>query len=99
MGLRPRTAARQSPLQSSPTIPNGLVRYQNSGGFHLITFSCYRGEALLARVGAHGVFWRVLETVRRRDGMVAAGYVPMPEHYASGQFRGLARLPGLALAA
>jgi putative transposase len=61
-------------------MPTGLVRYQKSGGFHFITFSCYRREALLARAGAYSAFERELETVRRRHGMVVAGYVLMPEH-------------------
>ena len=34
----------------------------------------------MARTGAYAVFERELETVRRRYGMVDAGYVPMPEH-------------------
>jgi putative transposase len=61
-------------------MPKGLVRYQKSGGFHFITFSCYRREALLASAKAYAFFERELETVRRRYGMVVAGYVLMPEH-------------------
>ena len=34
----------------------------------------------MARGGAYAVFERELETVRRRYGMVVAGYVPMPEY-------------------
>jgi len=61
-------------------MPKGLVRYQKAGGFHFITFSCYRREALLARRNAYEVFERELETVRRRHDLVIAGYVLMPEH-------------------
>jgi putative transposase len=57
-----------------------LVRYQQCGCFHFLTFSCYRRRALLTREGAYGVFERELETVRVRYGFVVAGYVLMPEH-------------------
>jgi len=57
-----------------------LVRYQQCGCFHFLTFSCYRRLALLTREGAYGVFEHELETVRRRYGFVVAGYVLMPEH-------------------
>jgi putative transposase len=57
-----------------------LVRYQQCGCFHFLTFSCYRRQALLTREGAYGVFERELETVRVRYGFVVAGYVLMPEH-------------------
>ena len=61
-------------------MPKGLVRYQQCGCFHFLTFSCYRRQALLTRDGAYGVFERELETVRARSGSVVAGYVLMPEH-------------------
>lgn len=61
-------------------MPKGLVRYQKTGGFHFITFSCYRREPLLARPRAYEVFERVFEGVRQRYGLVIAGYVLMPEH-------------------
>lgn len=57
-----------------------LVRYQQSGCFHFLTFSCYRRQSLLSRQGAYGVFERELEAVRLRYGFVVAGYVLMPEH-------------------
>jgi putative transposase len=57
-----------------------LVRYQQCGCLHFLTFSCYRRQALLTREGAYGVFERELETVRVRYGFVVAGYVLMPEH-------------------
>jgi putative transposase len=57
-----------------------LVRYQQCGCFHFLTFSCYRRQALLTREGAYSVFERELETVRARYGFVVAGYVLMPEH-------------------
>jgi putative transposase len=57
-----------------------LVRYQQCGCLHFLTFSCYRRQALLTREGAYGVFERELETVRVWYGFVVAGYVSMPEH-------------------
>jgi len=61
-------------------MPKGLVRRQKSGAFHFLTFSCYRRQPLLSRVGAYGIFEGELETVRTRYGFVVAGYVLMPEH-------------------
>jgi putative transposase len=61
-------------------MPTGLVRYQECGVFHFLTFSCYRRQPLFSHPGAYGVFERELETVRRRYGFAVAGYVLMPEH-------------------
>jgi putative transposase len=61
-------------------MPHALVRYQETGGFHFLTFSCYRRKALLSRPGAYEVFESELEIVRRKYGFVVAGYVLMPEH-------------------
>jgi putative transposase len=61
-------------------MPKGLVRYHKSGGFHFIPFSCYRRRPLLESDAAFCVFERELELVRRRYGLVVAGYVLMPEH-------------------
>jgi putative transposase len=57
-----------------------LVRYQQCGCFHFVTFSCYRRQPLLGTAAAYGVFERELEAVRARYGFVVAGYVLMPEH-------------------
>jgi len=57
-----------------------LVRYQQCGCFHFLTFSCYRRLGLLTREGAYGVFEHELDAVRVRYGFVVAGYVLMPEH-------------------
>lgn len=56
-------------------MPKGLVRYQKSGSFHFITFSCYRRQPLLAREPVYSVFERELEAVRVRYGFIVAGYV------------------------
>jgi putative transposase len=58
----------------------GLVRCQQCGSFHFLTFSCYHRQELLTREGACGVFERVLEAVRLRYGFVVAGYVLMLEY-------------------
>ncbi len=61
-------------------MPKGLVRYQQCGVFHFLTFSCYRRLPLLAGASGYAVFEVELEAVRRRYGFVVAGYVLMPEH-------------------
>ena len=61
-------------------MPKGLVRYHDTGGFHFVTFSCYRRQPLLGTPAAYRVFERELEAVRVRYGLVVAGYVLMPEH-------------------
>jgi putative transposase len=61
-------------------MPKGLVRYQQCGCFHFITFSCYRRQPLLDNDAAYSVFERALEALRQRYGFVVAGYVLMPEH-------------------
>jgi putative transposase len=61
-------------------MPRGLIRYQESGNFHFITFSCYRRQPLLGSSAAYRVFERALEEVRLSYGLVVAGYVLMPEH-------------------
>jgi putative transposase len=61
-------------------MAKGLVRYQQCGCLHFITFSCYRRQALLGTAKAYGAFERELEAVRVRYDFVVAGYVLMPEH-------------------
>jgi putative transposase len=57
-----------------------LVRYQQCGCFHFVTFSCYRRQPRLGGAAAYGVLERELESVRLRYGFAVAGYVLMPEH-------------------
>jgi putative transposase len=61
-------------------MPRGLVRFQQCGVFHFVTFSCYHRQPLLADRNGYSTFERTLERVRQRFGMVVAGYVVMPEH-------------------
>jgi putative transposase len=56
------------------------VRYQQTGEFHFITFSCYRRRAYLSAVAAMDLFEEALERVRLRHLFVVSGYVVMPEH-------------------
>ena len=57
-----------------------LVRYQQCGCFHFITFSCYHRQPLLGTPSAYNVFERALDVLRAKYGFVVAGYVLMPEH-------------------
>jgi REP-associated tyrosine transposase len=56
------------------------IRYQQTGEFHFLTFSCYRRRAYLSAASAMELFEDALERVRRRYLFVVAGYVVMPEH-------------------
>ena len=61
-------------------MTKGLVRYQQSGCFHFLTFSCYRRLPYLGTEDARSLFERSLETIRLRYDFVVCGYVVMPEH-------------------
>lgn len=61
-------------------MTKGLVRYQQSGSFHFVTFSCYRRQAYLGTADARDLFERSLERMRIRYDFYVSGYVVMPEH-------------------
>jgi putative transposase len=61
-------------------VPQSLVRYQNSGDLHFVTFSCYRRQQHLRSAAARDLFERSLETMRVRYDFFVSGYVVMPEH-------------------
>jgi REP element-mobilizing transposase RayT len=61
-------------------MPLGLVRYQQAGDLHFVTFSCYHRLAYLETHSARELFERSLETVRLRYRLFVTGYVVMPEH-------------------
>lgn len=61
-------------------MTRGLVRYQQCGCFHFVTFSCYRRLPYLGTSIARELFERSLDSMRRRYSFVVAGYVVMPEH-------------------
>jgi len=56
------------------------IRYQQTGDFHFLTFSCYRRRPYLSAIAAMELFEDALERVRRRYFFAVAGYVVMPEH-------------------
>lgn len=56
------------------------IRYQQTGQFHFLTFSCYHRRANLSAVAAKELFEGALERVRERYRIAIAGYVVMPEH-------------------
>ena len=61
-------------------MTKGLVRYQQAGCFHFVTFSCYRRLPYLDTAEARSLFERSLEAMRPRYDFVVCGYVVMPEH-------------------
>jgi putative transposase len=61
-------------------MPKGLVRYQQCGCFHFITFGCYHRLRHLQTAAPRELFERSLETIRVRYDFVVAGYVGMPDH-------------------
>ena len=61
-------------------MPRNLVRYQRSGQYHFVTFSCYARQKYLGSASARDTFEKSLETMRRRYRFLVAGYVVMPEH-------------------
>ena len=56
------------------------IRYQQTGEFHFLTFSCFRRQPFLSTVAAMELFEDALERVRLRYLFAVAGYVVMPEH-------------------
>jgi REP-associated tyrosine transposase len=61
-------------------MARGVVRYQQSGELHFLTFSCFHRLPNLGTVEAREVFESALERVRLRCRLVVTGYVVMPEH-------------------
>ena len=61
-------------------MTRGLVRFQQCGDFHFLTFSCFHRYAYLETATAKQLFEEALERVRLRYLFVVAGYVLMPEH-------------------
>ena len=61
-------------------MPRGLVRFQQTGNFHFLTFSCHHRLPHLNTPEARDLFESALEEIRRRYNLLVAGYVVMPEH-------------------
>ena len=55
-----------------------LVRYQECGDFHFLTFSCFHRCAYLGTAEARDLLEAALERVRQRYLLAVAGYVVMP---------------------
>ena len=56
------------------------IRYQQTGEFHFLTFSCHRRRTYFLSAAAKDLFEDALERVRLRYLFVVTGYVVMPEH-------------------
>ncbi len=59
---------------------NRLVRFDETGMTHFITFSCYRHLALLTNDLDVYIFLEELERTRRTHDLSLLGYVVMPDH-------------------
>jgi len=56
-------------------MARGLVRYQQCGCFHFVTFSCFHRLPHLGAAAARALFESALERIRTRYKMAVAGYV------------------------
>jgi len=65
---------------SSWSMKGQRIRYQQTGDFHFLTFSCFHRRDYFAFAAAKDLFEDALERVRLRYLFVVAGYVVMPEH-------------------
>jgi putative transposase len=61
-------------------MPQGLVRFQQTGQSHFVTFSCFRRQPRLTGGKLCDLFLDSLERLRRTRGFRVYGYVLMPEH-------------------
>ena len=61
-------------------MTKNLVRYQQTGDLHFVTFSCYRRLPHLGTAEARDLFERSLEKMRVRYDFFVSAYVVMPEH-------------------
>jgi REP-associated tyrosine transposase len=61
-------------------MPRGLIRYQEWGHLHFITFSCFHRKPFLGSAAARKRFELALERTRKRYDFIVMGYVVMPEH-------------------
>jgi putative transposase len=61
-------------------MPENLVRYQDTGDLHFITFSCHDRRPYLSSPAVRDLFLQSLETMRGRYSFWVIGYVVMPEH-------------------
>lgn len=59
-------------------MPSGLIRYEDTGSFHFLTFTCYHRHQYLGAAEACDLFEDALERVR--------GLVAKPEEWAWSSF-------------
>ena len=55
------------------SMPSELIRYQQTGHFHFVTFSCFRRQPFLITPFSRDLFERSLETMRVRYDFVVVG--------------------------
>jgi putative transposase len=61
-------------------MSSGLVRYQQTGDLHFITFSCFRHRPILGTPQSQDTFLEILEQSRTKYQFQINGYVVMPDH-------------------
>ena len=61
-------------------MPHGLIRVQDGGDLHFVTFSCYQRKPYLGTAAARDCFVTALEQTCRKHSVDIVGYVVMPEH-------------------
>ncbi len=61
-------------------MTKGLVRYQQTGDLHFVTFSCHERKPYLRSTAGRDLFESSLEKMRSRYEFIVLGYVVMPEH-------------------
>jgi putative transposase len=61
-------------------MTQGLVRKQQRGDLHFVTFSCFRRQPFLNTPKMRALFEDALERMRLRYKFFVGGYVVMPEH-------------------
>lgn len=61
-------------------MPDGLKRYQTSGSWHFVTFTCYHRFPYLNDNHSCTVFESELQALRQRHQFDIFGYVLMPNH-------------------
>jgi putative transposase len=61
-------------------MPFNLKRYQQSGDFHFLTFSCYHRSPYFATPESRDCFEQALEQIRKSYVFHVFGYAVMPEH-------------------
>jgi len=61
-------------------MPRGLIRYEHTGSFHFLTFSCYHRTQYLGAAEACDFFEDALERIRQRYRFVVAELAIHPEN-------------------